>query len=130
MDKLKLCISLLILPFICNCNGSHTEDDVEFFIRNGLDTNITWNSFNIDSSGFAGEIIIPAGGDRFTGGGGILDVDSVLFVRRRTGDTIIYRNARHGDMVVNARHFFNFNNWVEEEYNKFYYTVLEIDFEQ
>lgn len=134
MDTVRKLIILFILfplfPLLYCCNGPHREQDVEFLIRNGLDTPISWNSYNLNNGGFPDFIVIEPNEVFFTGGGGIVGVDSVIFVKQATEDTIVYRSASHGDVIANARHFLNVSNWREEEYNKFYYTVREEDFER
>lgn len=130
MGKQLICLFLLsLLVLNSNCDGGHSND-VEYFIRNGLNNRISWNAFYLDSGGFSSEIILDSDGLDFTGGGGILDGDSVLFVNKATNDTIIYRNLRHGEDISPSNHFYNTRSWVEEEYNKFYYTVREEDFNQ
>lgn len=125
---MRIVISYLTFLIISVSCSNHRDLQIEYSIRNGCREDIQWNSFNLNSDGFAGTVIISPNQADFTGGGGILDVDSVLFIRISNNDSLIYRNARHGDNILDPNHFFNSNNWKEEDTNKFYYTLTEEDF--
>lgn len=107
----------------------HNGDDFIFYIRNQSIEKVRINSFNIDGSGFSGQIIRDTNETFSTGGGGILDVDSVMLIRQSDMDTIIYRNQRHGDDLSTPNHFFNLDSWTEEDTNKYFYNISDEDFD-
>lgn len=101
---------------------------IEFSIRNATSETISYETV-YNGTGFTGVVLINPNEDRFTSGGGILDGDSVIFVKVSTSDSLVYRNARHGDDINSTNHLYNFDNWVEEKNNKFFYSVREEDFQ-
>ena len=87
----------VLICLLLGC-GPHNEDDIEFRIRNESNEIILMDSYyNGINRATLTEIL--QGATSFAAGGGILDGDSVLFIRKVSNDSIMYRNARHGDDI-------------------------------
>ena len=118
--KNKILLSLFVLIVIHSCNDP-VKDEPEYFVFNGTTQDIIFNFF---VKGLPKEISrIPTKSNTWTGGGGVLNTDSVRFIVNN--DTLIYSNS--ADTVYRKTkyfHFYNRENWVYDGQD-FIYTVEE-----
>ncbi|NMM50756.1 hypothetical protein [Marinigracilibium pacificum] len=124
--------ALKVFGFCCFLFSSciiepHNIDEPQYFVRNNTSETLLWDSYNLGiNRSMPLEILIDQ--DVYAGMGGITTVDSVIFVKKLSGDSLIYRYPTYETSSSWNNHFFERVNWIESESNVFYFTLTDEDF--
>ncbi|NMM50757.1 hypothetical protein [Marinigracilibium pacificum] len=124
MKILNRClVSLSVVLVLISCDiPPHNIDEIEFHFLNKTSSDIQYKtSYDGIESRY---LTIELNDEEYTGGGGILDIDSLVFIKVNTLDTIKYINGEVG--LTND--VFNRSNWKRREHNNFYYMITDEDF--
>ncbi|QCK16252.1 hypothetical protein [Mangrovivirga cuniculi] len=121
----KIINILLSLFILVGCDITpHNVNEIEFYFLNKTSSGIQYKtSYDGIESRY---LTIEINGKEYTGGGGILEIDSIVFIKINTLDTIKFVNGSNSNV---ANDVFNTSSWVKKEHNNYYYTLTDEDFE-
>ncbi|NMM50758.1 hypothetical protein [Marinigracilibium pacificum] len=121
LNKCLVCLSVVLVLISCDI-PPHNIDEIEFYFLNKTSSDIQYKtSYDGIESRY---IHLEKNDNAYVGGGGILDIDSLVFIKVNTLDTIKYIKGEVG--LTND--VFNRSNWKRREHNNFYYTITDEDF--